>query len=105
MPYEMIPELAAYCQKQGIDFMSTPFSAADFAAIDPFTAVHKIASYEISHVHLLRLAAQSGKPLVLSTGAARKRILPGRLRPSTRRVAVICACCNALRNIRLPCRR
>jgi len=70
MPYEMLPELAEYCQKGGIDFMSTPFSASDFLAIDPFVAVHKIASYEISHVHLLRLAARSGKPLVLSTGAS-----------------------------------
>jgi len=70
MPYEMLEDLADYCRKGGIDFMSTPFSPADFAAIDPFVAVHKIASYEISHIHLLRLAARSGKPLVLSTGAS-----------------------------------
>lgn len=70
MPYEMIPKLAEYCRERGIDFLSTPFSPDDFAAIDPYVAVHKIASYEISHVHLLRLAAESGKPLVLSCGAA-----------------------------------
>ncbi len=70
MPYEMLPELADYCRRAGIDFMSTPFSPEDFAAIDPFVAVHKVASYEISHVHLLRLAAKSGKPLILSTGAS-----------------------------------
>lgn len=70
MPYEMIPELAAYCRKQGIAFMSTPFSPDDFAAIDPHVIVHKVASYEISHPHLITLAARSGKPLVLSTGAS-----------------------------------
>jgi sialic acid synthase SpsE/L-amino acid N-acyltransferase YncA len=70
MPHEMLPELADYCRRCKIDFMSTPFSPADFAAIDPFVTMHKIASYEISHVHLLRLAAQSKKPLVLSTGAS-----------------------------------
>ncbi len=70
MPYEMLPELAEYCKCKGIDFMSTPFSPADFAAIDPFVSIHKIASYEISHIHLIRLAARSGKPLVLSTGAS-----------------------------------
>jgi len=70
MPYEMLPELAYYCRRVGIDFMSTPFSREDFAAIDPFVAVHKVASYEISHVHLLRMAAKSGKPLILSTGAS-----------------------------------
>jgi N-acetylneuraminate synthase len=70
MPYSMLPELADYCRKTGIDFLSTPFSPADFAAIDPYVALHKIASYEISHVHLIRLAARSGKPLILSTGAS-----------------------------------
>ncbi len=70
MPYEMIPELAAYCRGQGIAFMSTPFSPDDFAAIDPHVHIHKVASYEISHPHLIALAARSGKPLVMSTGAS-----------------------------------
>jgi sialic acid synthase SpsE/RimJ/RimL family protein N-acetyltransferase len=70
MPYELLGELAEYCRQAGIDFMSTPFSKADFEAVDPFVAVHKIASYEISHVRLLELAARSGKPLILSTGAS-----------------------------------
>ena len=70
MPYELLSELADYCRQQGIDFMSTPFSKADFEAVDPYVAIHKIASYEISHVRLLELAARSGKPLILSTGAS-----------------------------------
>ena len=70
MPYEMVSELSAYCENAGIGFMSTPFSADDFAAIDPYVKVHKSASYEISHVRLLELAGRSGKPLVLSTGAS-----------------------------------
>ncbi|MBR9972748.1 N-acetylneuraminate synthase family protein [Magnetospirillum sulfuroxidans] len=70
MPYEMLAELAQYCRKTGIGFMSTGFSAADFQAIDPHVDVHKIASYELSHIRLIDLAAKGGKPLVLSTGAA-----------------------------------
>lgn len=70
MPYDMLAELAQYCQAQGIGFMSTGFSPADFAAIDPYVAIHKIASYELSHLRLIDLAAKSGKPLALSTGAA-----------------------------------
>jgi len=70
MPYEMLSELATYCRDRKLDFMSTGFSAADFQAIDPFVRVHKIASYEISHPHLLTLAGRSGKPLILSTGAS-----------------------------------
>jgi len=70
MPYEMIGKLAAYCQTKGIDFLSSAFSPEDFAAIDPHVSVHKIASYEISHIRLLELAGRSGKPTVLSTGAS-----------------------------------
>jgi N-acetylneuraminate synthase len=70
MPHEMVPDLASYCRNRGIAFMSTPFSPADFAAIDPHVAVHKIASYEISHLRLIELAGRSGKPLVMSTGAS-----------------------------------
>ncbi|MCC7016344.1 MAG: GNAT family N-acetyltransferase [Rhodospirillales bacterium] len=70
MPYEMVPELADYCRRHGLAFMSTPFSPDDFAAIDPYVKVHKIASYEISHPHLIELAARSGKPVLMSTGAS-----------------------------------
>lgn len=70
MPYEMVPELHAYCSKAGIYFLSTPFSKQDFAAVDPFVTMHKIASYEINHVRLLELAAASKKPILLSTGAS-----------------------------------
>jgi len=70
MPYEMVQELAEHCVQYQIEFMSTPFSKEDFFVIDPFVKRHKIASYEITHLRLLELAAQSGKPLLLSTGAA-----------------------------------
>ncbi|NUR74878.1 MAG: N-acylneuraminate-9-phosphate synthase, partial [Thermoleophilia bacterium] len=70
MPYELIPELADYCSGRGIEFMSTPFSPEDLAAVDPYVTTHKIASYEISDVRLLEAAAQTGKPIVLSTGAS-----------------------------------
>jgi N-acetylneuraminate synthase len=70
MPYEMLGEIAAHCRKAGIEFMSTPFSVADAAAVDPFVKRHKVASYEINHVRLLQRLAATGKPLIVSTGAA-----------------------------------
>ncbi len=70
MPYSLIPKLFEECQKEGIEFMSSTFSPEDFAAVDPYVKRHKIASYEIGHIHLLDLAAASGKPLILSTGAS-----------------------------------
>lgn len=70
MPYELIPQLAAYCGFKRIEFMSTPFSIADAQAIDPFVTTHKIASYEISHAPLIEWLARTKKPLVMSTGGA-----------------------------------
>jgi N-acetylneuraminate synthase len=70
MPYDMIPKLAEYCRTRDIEFMSTPFSVADAEAVDPFVARHKLASYEISHRRLIEGLAATGKPLIMSTGAA-----------------------------------
>jgi len=70
MPYELIPELAEYCRKQHIQFLSTPFSVADAKAVDPYVGIHKIASYEISHIRLIEFLAKTGKPVILSTGGA-----------------------------------
>lgn len=70
LPSEVIPLLADKCQKSGIDFLATAFSEEEFAFLNPFVKMHKIASYEISHIRLLECAARSGKPLLLSTGAS-----------------------------------
>lgn len=70
MPYEMLGELAEYCRTKEVGFMSTGFSVADMAAIDPHTDLHKIASYENGHLRLLEYAAKTGKPTIISTGAS-----------------------------------
>ncbi len=70
MPYDLVGEIAAHCEQVGIEFMSTPFSVADAEAVDPYVRRHKVASYEINHVRLLQWLAATGKPLIISTGAA-----------------------------------
>lgn len=69
MPYEMIEKLANYCLRAQIEFMGTPLGAMDFKALDPFVKRHKIASYENNHIRLLNLVAESGKPVIVSSGA------------------------------------
>lgn len=69
MPYEMLPELQDFCQKNNIIFMSTPFSVEDAKQVDKFVDIHKIASYEINHIRLLEFVSKTGKPVLLSTGA------------------------------------
>lgn len=70
MPYEMVEGLATYCEALGITFMSSVFSVDDLKAVDPFTPMHKLASYEISHLRLIEAMAATGKPAILSTGAS-----------------------------------
>ncbi len=70
MPYEMIPELASYCNSKKIKFMSTPFSVEDAKQVDPYVDIHKVASYENNHVRLLEFIASTKKPTFVSTGAS-----------------------------------
>lgn len=70
MPYEMLKELANYCKKEKIEFMSTAFSVDDARAINKYVKIHKVASYEINHVRLLQYLAKTKKPIILSTGAS-----------------------------------
>lgn len=68
-PEEYI-ELAEHCKNNNIDFMSTPFDldAVDF--LNPLMPAFKVASADITNVPLIRKCAATGKPLIMSTGAA-----------------------------------
>ncbi len=70
-PYEHYPELMAYCDELGIEFMSTPFS---FEAADKLNAIgmkaFKVASSDMSCLPFLRHIAKFDKPIYLSTGAS-----------------------------------
>ena len=69
-PYEWLPVLAEECRAAGVLFMATPFDEESADRIDPFVDVHKIASYELTHLPLVEHVTRTGKPLVLSTGTA-----------------------------------
>lgn len=70
MPREWIPKLAAVCEENHIEFMASVFSVEDLEAVDPHVKRHKIASYELGHEELIRAAIKTGKPVIISTGAA-----------------------------------
>lgn len=70
MPDDWIPELARHCQERGIIFLSTPFDEASADLLDSFVPAFKIASYELTHLPLVRHVARKGKPMILSTGGA-----------------------------------
>tara|TARA_B110000014_G_scaffold154440_1_gene108217 strand:+ start:1925 stop:2977 length:1053 start_codon:yes stop_codon:yes gene_type:complete len=70
MPYEMLNELSNYCVKKKIHFMSTPFSVEDAKQVDQYVELHKVASFEINHVGLLKYLSDCNKPIIISTGAS-----------------------------------
>ena len=70
MPYEWLPELADHAQKQSIIFFSSVLDEESLEQLDPYVPAYKIASYELTHIPLLRQIANKGKPVILSTGAA-----------------------------------
>ncbi|MHA1540131.1 MAG: N-acetylneuraminate synthase family protein [Alphaproteobacteria bacterium] len=63
--------LAEHCQKCGIDFMSTPFDLDAVDLLSPLQESFKIASADCTNIPLLRKVASKGKPILLSTGAAK----------------------------------
>lgn len=71
MPSHWHSDLAEYCAKKEIIFLSTPF---DIQAVDQLEGInmpaYKIASFEIVHLPLLTYIAKTGKPIILSTGMA-----------------------------------
>lgn len=68
-PWDWQPELQEIAEKNDLDFFSTAFdeSSADFLD-DLEVPVHKIGSFELVDLPLIKRLASSGKPLIISTG-------------------------------------
>ena len=62
--------LAKHCEEVEIDFVSTPFDKSAVELLDPLMPFFKIASADLTNTPLLRQVAETGKPVVLSTGAS-----------------------------------
>jgi len=64
-------QIRAHCVERGIEFLATPFGVND---VDRLLALNaraiKIASTDLDNVPLLRKAADTGLPLIVSTGAS-----------------------------------
>jgi N-acetylneuraminate synthase len=70
MPFEWPPALAERCRLRGVDFLCTPFDEAWVEVLDPHVPAFKMASYELSHLPLMRRVLTRGKPTFISTGAS-----------------------------------
>ena len=61
-------ELAEYCKKIGIKFLSTPFESESIHFLDDLQDIWKIPSGEITNYPYLVEIARTGKEVILSTG-------------------------------------
>lgn len=69
--YEHFRELAQYCKKQGIGFLSTGFDEQSVLFIDSLNVdFHKVPSGEITNLPYLELISGLKKKIILSTGMA-----------------------------------
>ena len=70
-PWEWQPKLKVIANDLGMDLFSTPF---DFTSVDFLQKMevpaYKIASFELVDLPLIRRVAQTGKPIIMSTGMA-----------------------------------
>lgn len=68
-PWEWQKSIKEECDRNGIDFLSTPFDNTSVDFLEEIGCeAYKIASFELVDIPLIEYAASKGKPMIISTG-------------------------------------
>lgn len=73
LSYEEFETLSRLAHELGLLFVSTPLDAASADALRPFVDAYKVASGDNDFFPLIERIAQTGIPLIISTGASDER--------------------------------
>ncbi len=63
-------ELKMYCDKLGIEFLSTPFDSESAEFLNDLMNVYKVSSSDLNNTPFIRQILSYRKPILLSTGAS-----------------------------------
>jgi len=70
-PWDWQPELKRIAEDLGLCFFSTPFDETSVDLLESLgVPAYKVASFELVDLELIRRIAQTGKPIIISTGMA-----------------------------------
>lgn len=70
LPLEHLEPIARRCREKRVEFSCTPFYLEAVKQLEPYVAFYKVASYELLWNDLLTACAETGKPVIISTGMA-----------------------------------
>jgi len=70
LPWEWTEILKKRCDDEGIHFYSSPYDFEAVDMLDPYSPAHKIGSGDVTWLEIIEKIASTGKPVILSTGAA-----------------------------------
>ena len=63
-------ELCDYCERKGIEFLSTAFDIESADYLEPMMNVYKISSSDLNNLKFIEYQAMKNKPIILSVGAS-----------------------------------